>query len=492
MTRIDLGPDASGPHRPAATWLASRPDRQPREQGADSAQRIREPRWRAAPRTSVLAPADSGASELPRDNDTCSNLEPVKILCRPSRLHLGPCPVTLREMQLEDLVRHENAHSGLAFCELAAGKSSGADLVRQILGLANATFTGPRYLVLGVRDVVGGDRNIVGLTEAGLMEAKKFVRRLTAGAIEPALQLAIEALHINGKTIGLISVEDCKDPPYLLEMDLSKSLHVGRGWMRRGTELLPLRRADLQQMFVLRLAAHEPVRLTVGFPGKIIQDELNLAALPLDEVPSELAATRVRKMLEARQASRDMLGRTDTHIDRLLHAQQFGSQQAYEDHSDQSLRTQLDSLMEQYAAADAYYEFERRAHRLDIVVCNASDTLVENVVLLLKVPRIEGIGIADKLYTIDATLTSPYPVVDSSERVFRVQALIGNVPPHTTLAAFREAPRLWVRENAVGNTLPVSCTLSGKQLLESQATTLRIRIIPLSEDEQALPRTADG
>ena len=381
-------------------------------------------------------------------------------------------------MQLEDLVRHETAHSGLAFCELAPGTSVRNELVQQILGLANAEVDGTRYLVLGVRDRLGGRREIVGITKERLAEAKEFLRKLVTSAVEPKLKLAMKVIHIEAVMVGLVSIESCVERPYMLKANLSDSLHAGRGWIRRGAKLQPLARADLLNMLTARDEGQEPLVVRIGFPGKVIQAELSLDALPLDELPSELAAARVRKMLEARQDSRDLFGRTDTRIDRLLHAQQFGSQLAYESHSDQSLRTQLDSIVDQYGPADDHYKFELRAHQVQVVIYNDSDTVLEDAVVSLKIPRLEGIGVADKLYALGEHSPSDYPVIETVKRSIRLRSEVGEVPPRVTVPAFLEPPRLWARENAVDVTLPVSCTLKAKQLPEGQSTMLRIRITP--------------
>ena len=89
-------------------------------------------------------------------------------------------------MDFEDLVRHENAHPGLAFRARAYAKGEHDQLTQDLIGLANASFTGTRLLVIGV-DVETDKRRIRGITQDELASLQNLLPRIAARLIEPAL-----------------------------------------------------------------------------------------------------------------------------------------------------------------------------------------------------------------------------------------------------------------------------------------------------------------
>lgn len=382
--------------------------------------------------------------------------------------------------QLEELVQLENAHSGLTFREHPYAADEQAALLRDVLALANAALEGPRFLFVGVRDVVGGQRLITGITPQAWNEFKTRLGSMLGGMIEPPLKVAVRTLHIDDKLVGMLCLMACEDPPYLLGEGADDVLPAGSGWVRRGTLQRPLLRADLQRMFEAKFAGAAPrFDLRIGFPGDVPQGEITLPALSLARLPSAVAAQKLVKMLEAKESAKAMFGRTETRFSRLVHAQVFGVDNPYESHSDESLRMLVAKTPETYHAADAHYSFEERAHKFDLVVTNAGAAALQNVALHLKLARIAGIGIAEQLYGSSGTVpgSTGYPLVKTTARAITVETEVSAVPAGATLRIFREAPRLWARPEAAGKTIPVDVTLHARELREPFRETLILRIV---------------
>jgi hypothetical protein len=95
------------------------------------------------------------------------------------------------------------------------------------------------------------------------------------------------------------------------------------------------------------------------------------------------------------------------------------------------------------------------------------------------VPRIDGIGIAERLYDKSGAVadSADYPLVNSSERALTLETSLGAVPPGMTTRIFRQPPRLWVRPEAVGKTIPVDVTLHARELREPIDDTLIVRFV---------------
>ncbi len=380
---------------------------------------------------------------------------------------------------LEDVVRYETAHSGLAFREHVYGADDRAELVRDLLALANAAATGPRFLFVGVRDTVGGQRAVVGLT---IERWGAFTERLGAwlgGTVEPALKVVVRTLTVDGANVGMLCLTSCEDPPYLLTAQAPAGLPAGAGWVRRGTQQVPLLRSDLQRLFAAKLASAAPAAdVRIGFPGEEPERELAVPELPLDALPSALAAHKIRKLLEAKESAKAMFGRTETRFSRLVHAQVFGVEQAYESHSEDSLRLQMTQTTGDYREADEHYRFETRAHRLALIVANAGTAPLEGATLRMQLPRLATLGIAERLYPAPgAQATEGYPLVKLGTRTTTVETDVPLVPARGIGRVFHEPPRLWVLPGAERRSVPLQVTLHARQLREPVSETLLLRIV---------------
>ena len=389
--------------------------------------------------------------------------------------------------QLDHLLRLETANSALAFRQHAYGASDRSELLADLLSLANASASGARFLFVGVRDDLGGERQFVGVTEAAWAEQNRVLEAI-AEAIDPPLAVAARVLQIDGTRIGMLCLATCDDPPYLLTERAGDGLVPGTGWVRRGAQRLPLLRADLQRLFGLK-SRNGVFDLRIGFgPGlpasacrgldaEVLRDEIVLDVMPLDAMPSVAAAEKLRKLLEAKVSTRDVLGRTATNIARLTHARLFGTDAPFQQQGDDTLRARIMGTAEEHRLADQHYEFEVRAHPLQLLVRNASDTPLMGATIAIKMPRIDGLGVSQEYYPVrDGQPTREgYPVVRMSERTIEIQTQIG-IAANGTSPAFQEPPRLWLREAAAGKTIPVDCSVHARDLSEPVRETLLIRV----------------
>jgi hypothetical protein len=381
---------------------------------------------------------------------------------------------------LIDTIRHESPGSGLAFRRDIYGESDRDELIMDLLSLANAEVSGPRHIVLGVREPARGQRDLRGVRASDFAMMKQCLRDWIATSIEPAFSVSTQTFKLGDRIIGVIIVGDCDDPPYLLSKDAPHGLTPGAGWVRRGTQRLPLLRRDLERMFAAgdsRSAA--AIAPSVGFPGQPPRAAIDLPALPLDELPSELAAGKLRHLLEAKADAKAAFGRTETHMQRLIHARVFGMDQAYEERGLDTIRAQLDSAASDYRSADDYYRYHVRAHPLQLVVTNEADQPIDGTTLQIRIPRLEGIGVADRAYAPTDIETPPpgYPVVKDTERGTIIQARIGPIPAGASVDAFGVPPRLCVRPEAAGNSVAIDYVLVGGGLGEPVRDSLMLRFV---------------
>ncbi|HSG66861.1 MAG TPA: ATP-binding protein, partial [Gammaproteobacteria bacterium] len=170
---------------------------------------------------------------------------------------------------LEQLARYESANSAVILRETAYGAGEGPELLRDLIGLANARVEGPRYVFLGIADGLAGERRIVGIPDSQIRKLHELCEELVSQYVEPLLLVRVEEVTIEGATVPVIVLPDCDDPPYLLKRNASGTMRVGGGWLRQGNAFRRLLRADFQHMFERKFLAHgSGAELRVGFEGR--------------------------------------------------------------------------------------------------------------------------------------------------------------------------------------------------------------------------------
>jgi hypothetical protein len=383
---------------------------------------------------------------------------------------------------LEQLIRYESAHSRLAFRRELYRPDEDAAAVIDCLALANAAVSGRRYLFLGVDDLGAAGRNFVGVDERELGRFQKRFLALIAAAVEPALAVAVRAVAIDDRLIGYIRIKDCAAPPYLARRNVGTTLQAGAGFIRRGATNHPLQRADLQRMFgkapAAPAAAGATSSIRIGFLGREPVERLSIPALPLNKLPSQIAAERLKSLIAARDQTRDVFGRTETQLGRLMHARLYGMDVPFEKHSDDSLLMSLGSITPDYRCADEHYIHEIRSHKLNLMLVNDTPTHLHDVFVRLSMPRVQGAGVAERIYTESENEPAPegYPRIDVGPRTIQLEAELGVVYGKRSVRVLREPLRFWARDEVVGKTIPVDYEIRAAELDKPVTGNLAITI----------------
>jgi len=377
-----------------------------------------------------------------------------------------------------DLIRDAAADSTLAFREQVYRRGQQAELLRDVIALANAPAVGPRFLFLGVDDRAGG-RRIPGISRRSWQSFCDALPAFLASAVEPALRFELQAVEVDDTLVGAVCLEPCEDPPYLLARRVSGALPAGGGWIRRGTRVRRMVRKHLQAIFAARFRHQQVGDVAVGFAGELPREEIELNVLPLEDLPSAAAAQKIERMLAAKRVSRSVLGRTDSRIARLVHAQVEGGDAPYRERGTRTMRIMLDRLPSEHAVHDEHYQYELRAHKLNIRLANHSDRAQADLVLTLKFPRPDGFDVSGKVCAAPGAYNPRhrlYPKVDHGPRIICVQATGLRIAKHGSIDAFVEPLRVVLREAAAGQAIRVAYSLQGPTLRAPVRGRLRILV----------------
>lgn len=127
-----------------------------------------------------------------------------------------------------------------------------SELLKDILGFANAWRRSDAYILIGVEDVRGGRGNVVGIPAAEQLDdhsLQQFVGNLT----KPPVRFRYEAFEFEGKQVGVIRVED-QHRPVFLKRDYGK-LQKNEVYVRRGSSTDPTKPAEPDEIAQMRVGA---------------------------------------------------------------------------------------------------------------------------------------------------------------------------------------------------------------------------------------------
>jgi len=373
--------------------------------------------------------------------------------------------------RFEQLIQFGTADSGLLFRKCIYGADEDAGAIADSLALANSDVSSSRrFIFFGVDDRSSSNNRLIGVDKTALTDFKRRFLALMARTVEPELNATVRSVEVGGYLIGYIRIKNCTSRPYLTRKSVGRKLAAGVGFIRRGETQKPLSREDLQRLF----AEPKPVQplpavVAVDFAGEKPSRRAVIPVMDLQKLPSQLAAERLRALMDARGQSRHILGRTQTRISRLMHARHYGMETPFEEHSEDSLLSALDSVEDDYSAADGHYSYEIRAHKLNLRVRNNGDRALHNAELKVKFSRLPGFGIADRIFpeSEDCEEHGGYPQLHSHKHTVSASAFLGTLLAGKDCKAFREPLRLWAREEASGKSVVVEYQLTADELEES-------------------------
>ena len=239
-----------------------------------------------------------------------------------------------------------------------------SELLKDILGFANAWRRSEAYILIGVEDVRGGRANVVGIPSTEQLDdhaLQQFVSNLTNRPV----RFHYEAFGFEGKKLGIIRIEEQPRPLYL-KKDYGK-LKKNEVYVRRGSSTDPTKPASLDEIAQMGAgAAAESAELVVEFAaigrdnsvGASLSWNAEFCEMPEREEIPEFEAGRRHALLHD-----SWLERPNTNFYREL----------------------------------AEYEFVRRLFRpMRLVVSNTGEVAANEVRIELTIPTPSGI---DAIYT---------------------------------------------------------------------------------------------
>ncbi len=348
-------------------------------------------------------------------------------------------------------------------------------LVREVIGLANASVEGPRNILFGVNPGGVNGAKIVGIPDNAVGDLKR-AHRLISGLVEPLLELAFVFDRIDGKLVGALEIGGCEFGPYFLAHDLSDELRRGACWQRDGRELVEIDRRALLIGHTQVSEEVEPVALpddveaSIGFNDdpdcEFIEVSVPDASNPpfADENTSgETSTTRTIS-----QTLKNTM-RLTTQMLNLAKEDESANDDACDEH---------DAGKEIAEAARKHYFFEECAAKVDLCIRNDCDTELRDVAVEIGMPRLPGLDLADQIYTnpfdkraANVGGKSSYPDVEHRSSAIFARTTIGSIAAKDTRSLFGTSLRFAVKPKALGKKVALRCVLraaDGSKLCEGR------------------------
>lgn len=432
-------------------------------------------------------------------------------------LHFSKSGKGARPVDLADRIQFEGESTTLDFKREFYHDAKKADLISDVMAMANADSRDDRFIVFGVKLQSDGQKTIFPVTS---IPDPAVIEQLVLQNIEPTIHLELSHFDFEGQTLAFLRIHDCDDPPYLMKKDY-KHLKQGQGLIRKGTTTLPISRKDLDRMQDIKaksvdLGRFLKVYWDAGSPSRDIriprasqmdwpsQIEIQLIQSHIDRLEHAAKSTSA---LQSQNSAPGKTTRWPLDMAAWLEMSAHGGshelernswwnslmQDPYARLSLEELKARLPTIEQEYKADDLYHQFMEKGLALNVIIQNDGPEYLDDAVAILTIPSDAGLRVAkgiprkpnrkqspldtsaifDHLYL---QLNNDYPLVSVTDREIVVKANLAHVKNGLPTKMFGTPLRVSIDPNATLSPIPIECQLVARGL--KTPFTDRLQILP--------------
>jgi len=343
-----------------------------------------------------------------------------------------------------------------------------SELVKEVIGLANADVEGPRYILFGVNPGAIDGSKVVGIKDDAAAALKK-AHRVVSAQIEPVVSLAFIFDKINGKLVGALEIDGGEDGPFVPGEDFAADVAGDKTWVREGRELRVVDISDLgssdAEVSTEETEDEGPAELLetpsidVGFNEEPDCDVIELSIPDTSDPP----------FVGEKESLGDQAGLTETlksavhtMTTKIVSLARGRSKDADPDSSTDVVKATQDLITE----SENHYYYEEKALQLNFSVLNTGSHPVDDLHIEFGFPKIEDFDIADRIHmspfdksSHPATRNQGYPDVERGKKGFIVRNKIGVLEPAVPTPALKCPLRMAVGPGAQKRKMAVLYTL---------------------------------
>lgn len=324
-------------------------------------------------------------------------------------------------MNLDDLILNGIESVNLDFKKELYSRFKKSELLKDVMSMANARVTGPRFIIFGVEESKGV-KSFEGVNASEIMDAASY-QQFVSQYINPTIEFAVLCHAINGITYAIIRIEPGENAPYMMKKEFSDiqqyptkkpiRLEVGEAWIRVGTHKRRMELADFEGIYTERYANQRfsgDVRvvfsdtgtadITIQAPGKRVFPS-DIAREKIEEKIAQSRKDELRKDESLPEVKRTQPSNIGSIVDPKRMEQIAKIIEVLNRHpklySTEYWEKELEKVDSEYLEDDCYYFYEELGHKIDLTLDNRGNRFLDRVRIVLEIPK-DGIVVADKIY----------------------------------------------------------------------------------------------
>jgi hypothetical protein len=379
---------------------------------------------------------------------------------------------------LDSMIEFENENTNLDFKAIQYKKPQFKDLLKDLISMANARTDADKYIIVGIKLLDNGDRNILGITENFIDEAT--YQQLVNNNIEPELNVSYVPYKFEDKTLGIFKISDSNDRPYMMKKDFEK-LNIGDSFIRKGSHQTRLTRKDISFYIERKIGENKFKGGILTYFNEVNQKSATYKILEKKEVPSEIESEKIKKvLLKKKQTLKDYRGIFPLHITQGI---PLMYKKAYEDMSIETLEEALKNVSNNYKEEDLNYFLELKSNKLNFKILNNTTEYLEDTSIELRIEK-KGLYIADRVHLtskstyLHALDNKNYSEVIENETEYIINENIGDLKHQISRDALRSDLRIAITNpEMVRDERTVKIKIFGKNLKEPIEDELTIKFL---------------
>lgn len=389
---------------------------------------------------------------------------------------------------IDDIIQYENESNYLDFKSIQYKKENYEDLITDLLAFANANVDGDKLIIIGIKKTPAGEITIIGIKQDEFIDSSVYQQIINEN-VEPDLNFDYTPYEYQGKILGLITIKNNNDKPYLLKKSF-KNLKKGDGYIRKGPHNVRLTRPDLESIYKQKQRINFQGSLDIYF-SEYKTSYIQLQVLRDYKLPSTIEKEKIESILLQRKEKPylNQVGNIHMSIMRNYAMSNMFRNKSYDEKSDEELKNDLLTVEKDYRKHDAYDLFELNSHKINISVLNKGSEYIEDASIQLYIKNIEGLIIADKEYhkPVDKSefkiFTEPiipfrkYPEVTVHDNMYIVNESIGDIKHLIPQDVFKIPIHIILCPNLINKKIDIEVKIFARNISNPISSNLEIECI---------------
>ena len=370
-------------------------------------------------------------------------------------------------MLLQQLIQKPITSSKLVVCD-PFRMPEPAELVKEVIGLANADVDGPRYILFGINPGGMEGSKVVGIKDDAAADLKR-AHRLISAQIEPVVALAFIFDRINGKLAGALEIDGGEDGPFVPGEEVSAGLSNGQTWVRQGRDL---RVVDISDLGPSNADGSPETSDQEGLPESLeIPDidvgfgedpDCDLIELSVPDTSDPPFVGQKDDDGNETSLTRTLKNAVNTMTTRIAGLARGLSKDDDPDSSTDVVKATQDLITK----SENHYYYEEKALQLNFSVLNTGSHPVDDLHIEFGFPKLDDFDIADQIHMSPfdksahpATRNKGYPKVEHTRTGIIVRHKIGVLEPAAPTPALKRQIRMAVGPGMQKRKIAVLYTL---------------------------------